>query len=331
MAKRQERAPPDVGLLDMQCDLLVLVARVLQPKAKTDPAAGRDLVSTGLQRKPQPAAPGAAGSKGEQGVGHERAHAPSGSYPSDGLLCIYGETGGQGSSPLASHRDPMVRTVPTVPDGGVEAELGILHDDVLAMGHLARLMLHDGAKALTGADTRLAVGVLEQAAVLASMDESLEMRLLEVIARGKASPTQVQWAGALLKVISYLNRIGRYGHDIARTVTQGAEVRRQAVLRDGLSGMMGRVQDMLDVVLDALASRLAPPIDVLLDLEDAVDAAHVRVLEDATRLWHDGQGDAGAIVHGILASRALERCADNVCKIGEKLHYAATGERVLLR
>ena len=27
----------------------------------------------------------------------------------------------------------------------------------------------------------------------------------------------------------------------------------------------------------------------------------------------------------------LERCADNVCKMAEKVHYAATGERVILR
>lgn len=32
----------------------------------------------------------------------------------------------------------------------------------------------------------------------------------------------------------------------------------------------------------------------------------------------------------MMVARYLERCGDNVCKMAEKIHYAVTGERLLL-
>ncbi len=45
------------------------------------------------------------------------------------------------------------------------------------------------------------------------------------------------------------------------------------------------------------------------------------------RGWLIGQG--GAYFEAAL--KDPERAADNVCKMAEKLHFAATGERVVLR
>ena len=199
------------------------------------------------------------------------------------------------------------------------------------MGDLARSMLLDGFLALRKADPYMARGVQSQAAALAGLDEALETRALGLLTKGKAGPSEVRRVAAVLKLITYLNRVGRYGFDIARAVDHLHGTPEPAAGFEALHPMVVNVESMMDIVLGSLRSGQAPDLVRILDLEDAVDAAHARFFELAVAAMAKDPRTLRVGTQGILVARALERCADNVCKMGEKVHYAVTGERVLLR
>jgi phosphate transport system protein len=205
-----------------------------------------------------------------------------------------------------------------------------LDTELAEMGDLARMMLRDGLEALRRGDAYMARAVQSQAAVLASLDESLETKAIAALARAPA-PAEARRLGAALKMLTYLNRVGRYGQDIAATVPHigGAFTCHPQALA-GLTAMVREVDGMLAEVLAAHAGRRGPDLELVLDGEDAVDALH-RGLLAAAEASIVGGDEPAAWLHAALVSRGLERCADNACKIAEKLHFAATGERVLLR
>ena len=205
-----------------------------------------------------------------------------------------------------------------------------LEAEVWSMGDLAKTMLLDGFVALRGSDSAAAENVRQQSATLASYDESLESRLLTVLSAGHASPDQIRRVGAMLKVLTYFNRVGRYGHDIARAVAQLKDDQDPELFAP-LSPIVGHVEDMLDVVLDSIRTRKAPDLDTILKLEDDVDAGTTEFMESALVAMERTPGQVRPFTQAILVARALERCADNLCKAVEKLHAAATGERIILR
>lgn len=194
---------------------------------------------------------------------------------------------------------------------------------ILDMGALAHGMLHDGFAAVQSGNRYLAAGLRDQAANLAGMDESIETGILDAIGAG-VDPETARQLLVRVKLITYLNRVGRYGFDIARVLEDVPH------LAPGSFTQVGRVvadvESMLGIVLQALERGASPDLDKLLVLEDSVDLAQVRAMSE----WPSAGRDAAALQR-ILIVRSLERCADNLCKAAEKLHYAATGQRVLLR
>lgn len=193
---------------------------------------------------------------------------------------------------------------------------------ILEMGALASSMLQDGFVALQMGSTYMAAGVREQTGALANLDEAIESLILDDLARG-VSPETARQLLLRSKLITYLNRVGRYGFDLARAI--GESQRLPAHGFDDLAPVVGDVVAMLEEILHSLQRRTAPDLDRLLQCEDRVDAAHERV----RRAWTATAGELG--LQRILVVRSLERAADNLCKAGEKLHYAATGQRVVLR
>ena len=97
-----------------------------------------------------------------------------------------------------------------------------------------------------------------------------------------------------------------------------------------LRQMSQEVEKMLDVVLEAFRQRRAPDTKLVMELETDVDAQRHTVWRSCLTYMAEDPKTIESCAHIMMVARYLERCGDHVVKMAEKLHYAATGQRIIL-
>lgn len=211
------------------------------------------------------------------------------------------------------------------------SSLDSIEVDVLMMGDLAHGMLRDGLQALVELDAERAESVAARTDRLADLDEAIEHEILQFLSLQAPVAGDLRRVGAALKLITYLNRVGRYAFDIAKVVKDWPEGQGHLSDTIGLEDMGEKVERMLDMTLGAYRVHDDVDTDAVGALEDDVDGLRVTVFRDAlTHMLQDPKNiERGA--HTMMVARYLERCGDNIVKMAEKQHYAVTGKRLLLR
>jgi phosphate transport system protein len=199
---------------------------------------------------------------------------------------------------------------------------------VLEMAKLAKSMLGDGLDALEALDVDLAESVAKRAQELASMDEAIETEALGILMLQAPVAKDLRRIGAILKLITSINRIGRYGYDIAKVVKVLKDPNPKAI--SSLRQMSQEVERMVDIALDAFQKRIAPDTKLIMELETDVDAQRHTVWRSCLTYMAEDPRTIEACAHIMMVARYLERCGDHVVKMAEKLHYAATGQRIIL-
>jgi phosphate transport system protein len=207
-------------------------------------------------------------------------------------------------------------------------KLVTLDQHVEAMALLAKSMLHDGLVALEKVDAELAEDVAKRAKELATQDEAIETEALEILRLEAPVAKDLRRIAAILKLITYINRIGRYGYDIAKVVKALDNPHRASI--GSLRQMARAVERMLDLVLDAFRSHSPPNTQLIMELETDVDAQRHTVWRSTVTFMLEDPRNIEPCAHIMMIARYLERCGDNIVKMAEKLHYAATGDRILL-
>jgi phosphate transport system protein len=209
------------------------------------------------------------------------------------------------------------------------SQLESLDKHVIEMADLAKSMLADGLDALEAVDPALAEAVATRATELAKRDEAIETEALSLLMLQAPVAKDLRRIGAILKIITYLNRIGRYGYDIAKATKDLAKNPHKSSIVT-LRQMSGDVEKMLDLALAAFRERRDPDIKAIMSLEEDVDAQRYTVWRACLSFMSEDPKNIEPSAHVMMIARYLERCGDNVVKMAEKLHYAATGERILL-
>ncbi len=214
---------------------------------------------------------------------------------------------------------------------GFQRQVHDLEASVVEMAELSKSLLRRSVKAMRDLDRDAAQQVLAQRDRLAAMDEAIERELLTFLTLQSPVAKDLRRIGAALKLITYVNRLGRYGCDIAKVARDWPEGREHVAKMVNLTDMATKVLSMLDMTLQAYRDNAAPDVQTLEELEDEVDAMRYSVWREALTYMAEDPANIEPCAHYMMVARYLERCGDNVCKIAEKLHYAATGERLLMR
>jgi phosphate transport system protein len=209
-----------------------------------------------------------------------------------------------------------------------QSQLVTLDSHVASMANLAKSMLSDSLDSLETLDTNLAESVAQRAQELAAMDEAIETEALGLIMLQAPVAKDLRHIGAILKLITSINRIGRYGYDIAKVVKVLKDPHPKAI--SSLRQMSQEVERMLDLVLEAFQKGKAPDTKTLMELETDVDAQRHTVWRACLTYMAEDAKTIESSAHIMMVARYLERCGDHVVKMAEKLHYAATGKRIIL-
>lgn len=212
-----------------------------------------------------------------------------------------------------------------------QMQLDGLHARLGDMAEHAKGMLRDGVIAFERLDRDLANDVDGRKDRLADLDDQIEEAALRVLALQNPMAGDLRRIGATIKLITYLNRIGRYGRDIGNTLNRLDKDQQHVFSLIDLPSMAENVLEMLDLALVAFNERRAPDVPAIERLEDEVDTMRRRIWDSCIVHMMENTRNIEICAHYMMVARYLERCGDNVCKVTEKLHYAATGQRIMVK
>lgn len=203
-----------------------------------------------------------------------------------------------------------------------------LVDKVVHMGELSRKSVYEGVEAFAKLDVEAARRVIAMNQEINRADVEIEAKALDIIALGQPLAGDLRTVGASLKSITYLDRIGRYGYDIAKATLalEGKEHVRKLV---GIPIMRDKALALLDRSLTAYKTRDAELARTVQPADDEVDGLYEQVFRECLTYMIEEPRTITQCTQYILVARHLERVGDNAGKIAEKTIYMVTGQRRL--
>jgi len=131
---------------------------------------------------------------------------------------------------------------------------------------------------------------------------------------------------AVLRVNLHLERMADYCVTVAKlTKLMGdLNVSDEGIL-DSLEDMGQRAEQMIRVALDAFAKRDVEKAHSLNELDDLIDRANRRAVDDLLSLG-DSPDEREYGLRVLVISRCVERIGDHAVDIGEQVAYLVTGE-----
>jgi phosphate transport system protein len=206
-------------------------------------------------------------------------------------------------------------------------ELKDVKKDLEEMGHLAKGMLKKSIKALKEQDNKLADEVISKKYRIADMDDEIERKAFRLIALYQPMAKDLREIACVLKMNTYLTRIGRYGKDIAK-IAKDLSDKPHAKKLVSIPHMHKIVEGMIDDAIKAFETKDLTLFNDFVDREDDVDELRYSIFRECLSYMMEDPKVIKQCTQYIIIARYLERCADHACKMAEKIVYMTTGERV---
>ena len=209
-------------------------------------------------------------------------------------------------------------------------ELKKLKKEVVEMGDLAKEMLSNAVEALKDRNKEVASQVIEKKKKIADMDERIEQDALRLIALYQPMARDMRKIACVLKMITYLTRVGRYGKDIAKVAIELADQPHIARLVE-IPHMADMVCSMIEDALEAFENEDVFLIRDFEERDSEIDALRYSIFRECITYMMEDAKNITRCMHYAMVARYLERCADHACKMAEKINYMVTGERKEIR
>jgi len=207
-----------------------------------------------------------------------------------------------------------------------ERQLQMILDQVLVLGSMVEQAVLDSLDALKRRDLAAARRIYETDLQINEKRYSIESGCITIIATQQPMARDVRFLAAILEIITELERIGDYAKGICKITQLLSEEAIDPVLIYELQQMASLGLDMLRRALDAFVIGDADTAREI-PMEDAkVDQLYNLLYH---KLMEQMMVDISTIDranHIMWAAHNLERMADRVTNICERIVYVATGE-----
>ena len=209
-------------------------------------------------------------------------------------------------------------------------DLDELKHELLTMGDLALSQFEKATMAMSEEDIEMANEVLDDKQKVSDLDDLIEDEALRLLVLYQPVAKDMRELACILKTITYLERIGRYGKDIANIAKN---IEEEADIPGVVSTMVMAdiVTSMVKDCLEAFSTENLIPIENLIEREERVDRLRYTVVRECITYMMENPKYIVPCMNHIMAARYIERCGDHACKIAEKVHYMVTGERIEIR
>lgn len=207
-----------------------------------------------------------------------------------------------------------------------ERHLQMLLDKVLILGSMVDGAMTEAVDALRRQDHAAARRIYEHDLRINEMRYALENDCITIIATQQPMARDVRFLTAILEIITELERIGDYAKGISKiNILLGEDPIEPSILLD-LQEMAVLGLGMLKRALDAFIAGDAEAARAIALEDDAVDALYLNVYRKVMALSLADPSGIECNNHLMWAAHNLERMADRVTNICERIVYVATGE-----
>ncbi len=210
-----------------------------------------------------------------------------------------------------------------------EEQMEKLEQRLLEMGAFVEGMLERAVRALRDHDVELAREVIRADDTADHMDLEIEQHCMRLLALQQPMSKDLRIIGTVMKVIADVERIGDYSVDIARTAIKLAETAYFKPLVD-IPRMADLVRGMMGKALEALVRHDLQLVHQVIEEDEQVDEMWERLLEELEQIMQEHPEVVPQAASLLLVARYLERIADHVVNVAERVDYMETGKLTVL-
>jgi phosphate transport system protein len=207
----------------------------------------------------------------------------------------------------------------------LQEELDELEAALQEEGDLVLRSLRSTLNALARQDVELADEVIAFDDDVDARYLALEQGIESLLARQTPVAADLRLVLALLHTNLHLERMADYCVTVAKLIKLNSAGGAEQRLVETFEYMGSRAEEMIRVALDSFADRNAARAETLVELDELIDRANRRALDQVMRLGPDPVAQEWGL-RMLLVSRCLERIGDHAVDIGEQTAYLVTGE-----
>ncbi len=211
-----------------------------------------------------------------------------------------------------------------------EQDLQDLQDELLTLGSMVGQAITDSVESLKQRDRDEARRLVAQDRDMNEMRYALEAKALRLIATQQPMAKDLRIIAAVLSLASELERIGDYAKGIAKiNLMMGDEPLLKPLI--DLPRMAEKTRDMLDRALQAFADRDVEMARSIPYEDDEVDGLYNQVYRELLTYIISDPRTIDQATHLLWVSHNLERAADRVVNICERVIFTVTGKLVEIK
>jgi phosphate transport system protein len=200
-----------------------------------------------------------------------------------------------------------------------------LEDEILRMGSLVGNLIHRAVTAVGLQDSAAAEKVIEEDTRVDKMHLALEGRVISLMANRQPVAGDLRTLASILAMLGDLERLADHAESIADAAIR---LGKHPVLKPlvDIPYMSQVVRGMLHDVLEAFAQRDPVLAEAVAAKDDTVDALRAQIFRSLLTYMAENPRTISQALDFILVTQHLERAADHVTNIAERVVYMATGE-----
>jgi phosphate transport system protein len=204
-------------------------------------------------------------------------------------------------------------------------DLTALQADVVRMATMAGEAIHASVEALRNLDAELAARIVADDDRIDHLHLQLENRCMRLLALQQPMASDLRTIAAVFAITIDLERLADHAEGISRCVKRLAGQPLLKPLID-IPRMEELVQEMLRDAMTAFVDHDPSLAETMARKDDMVDGLRSQVFRELlTYMIADPQTVPRAL-ELLLAAQHLERAADHITNIGERVIYMVTGE-----
>jgi phosphate transport system protein len=204
-------------------------------------------------------------------------------------------------------------------------ELVDLHAEVVDIVRVVTSATRESVASLITGDVDAANRIIAGDDAIDARCLGVEERVLETIATQFPVARDLRLLQSLTFIAWHLERMADLAVNIAKATRRTAGRKGPQTLYDLIQAQGNLVYRVLDATREALENRDLELARKLPELDEPIDHLYKQFFRELARLTEEEDIEWASSM--VLASRYLERLADNAVDIGERIAYLITGER----
>lgn len=206
-----------------------------------------------------------------------------------------------------------------------QKELQRLQEEMLVMASMVAKAIERAVLSLKLRDIKLAQQVIEDDLKINQQRFGIEEECLLLIATQQPIASDLRVIAAVLNIITDLERMGDHAEGVAKITLMTADEPPVKPLVD-IPRMDEQARSMLQRSMDAFMNRDAESARKIAGEDDVVDQLYEQIYRELLTFMMADPGTINRATHLLWAAHNLERIADRVTNICERVVFLTTGK-----